>query len=104
MNLTPVGMSEICIKMMTDLEMGNQEAMILLTDSQNAKITVLNKNNVAITSHIDIRYQCIINRLKMGPITVQQISTTKIIADGLKKPLMKINHARFVKLLGMIII
>ncbi|KAF3062693.1 hypothetical protein CFAM422_010807 [Trichoderma lentiforme] len=44
----------------------------------------------------------IINRLEMGSFKIQQIRTDKITADGLTKPLLKTAHARFMKLLGII--
>lgn len=60
----------------------------------------LNKNNVARTRHLDIRYKWIINGLEMGYFTVRQISTTEITADGLMKLLMKTNYTKFMKLFG----
>lgn len=39
---------------------------VLFTDSQNARLAVLNKNNPARTRHIDIRYEWIVYRTAEG--------------------------------------
>jgi hypothetical protein len=56
------------------------------------------------TRHIDIRYRWINIKLETNPFTIRKIRTTEMTADGLTKPLMKTNRAKFVKLLGMVMI
>ncbi|KAK0703158.1 hypothetical protein B0T26DRAFT_730022 [Lasiosphaeria miniovina] len=47
--------------------------IVLFTDSINAKINVLNPLNAARTRCIDIRYECIINKVKKGMINVVHV-------------------------------
>jgi hypothetical protein len=75
--------------------------IVLFTDSQNARLAVLNKNNTGRTRHIDIRYKWIIQKEEDGVIEIKQVRTDEMVADGLTKGLIAIKHGRFVKQLGL---
>ena len=102
MNLTPTGMSLLWIaKLLEELGLKQRKPLLLLTDSQNARINVLNPLNPARTRHIDIRYKWVIDRTTKGDFDLQLVTTEDMAADGLTKPLQKMKHAAFVKQLRM---
>lgn len=71
--------------------------MVLFTDSLNARLAVLNKNNAARTRYINIRYKWVIDRVDKGHVTIDYISISHIITDGLTKPLAYVKHDEFVR-------
>ena len=72
------------------------------TDSANARTVVLNPLNAARTRHIDLRYKWVIQEAAQGRIQLEHVTTSEIAADSLTKPLQRLKHALFVKLLGMV--
>ncbi|KAH6974006.1 hypothetical protein EDB80DRAFT_552665, partial [Ilyonectria destructans] len=60
---------------------------VLYTDSQNARLAVLNKRNAARTRHIDIRFKWVIQKTEEGYFDLRQVRTDEMIADGLTKAL-----------------
>jgi hypothetical protein len=101
-NLTPAGMSLLWIsQFLADLKMPQPKPLVLFTDSQNARLAVLNKNNTARTRHIDIRYKWIINRTNDGFFQLHQVGTDEMTADGLTKALTPVKHAQFIRQLNL---
>jgi hypothetical protein len=101
-NLTPAGMSLKWINgILKEFGAAQPAPVLLFTDSANALTTVLNPYNSARTRSIDIRYKWIIDQVAKKEVTVEHIAGAEMPADGLTKPLGKIAHAKFVKLLGM---
>lgn len=45
------------------------------------------------TKHIDIKYHFVREHIEKGDIAIQYISTDKMIADSLTKPLFKQKHS-----------
>ena len=75
---------------------------ILFTDSANARATVLNPLNSGRTRSINIRYKWIMNRVnRKHNIELHHVTTDKMIANGLTKPLEKGKHAAFVRGIGL---
>ncbi|KXX82433.1 Copia protein [Madurella mycetomatis] len=54
------------------------------------------------TRYIDIRYKWIIEQAQRGRLKISHIKGIEMAADGLTKPLLRENHAKFVRLLGMV--
>ena len=101
-NLTPSGMSAKWIDgMIKEFGLTQATPAILFTDSSNALNTVMNPYNSARTRSIDIRYKWVIDQVKNGRLSVQHLPGQDMPADGLTKPLAKVPHAQFVKLLGL---
>jgi hypothetical protein len=46
-------------------------------------------------------YKWVIDQVHRGNLNVLHVSGDEMVADGLIKPLKKINHAKFVKMLGL---
>ena len=64
-NLTPAGLALLWINnMLTEFGKGQESLLLLYTDSQNARQTVLNKLNSARTRHIDIKYKWVIEKVE----------------------------------------
>lgn len=61
----------------------------------------LNPYSPARTQCLDIQYRWIIDNVKARTVGVEHIPRTRIVADGLTKPLLRIGHARFGKMLGL---
>jgi len=57
------------------------------TDSQNARLAVLNPLQKARTRHIDIRYKWINQAVAKGDIMLEFVGTVAMKADGLMEPL-----------------
>ncbi|OXV06724.1 hypothetical protein Egran_05509, partial [Elaphomyces granulatus] len=101
-NLTPAGLSALWVaNLLSEAGHPQKPPVILFTDSQNARLAVLNRNNAARTRHIDIRYKWIIYRVEKGQIHIEQIGTDQMIADGFTKPLERLKHRAFVLQLRM---
>ena len=73
-----------------------------MTDSENARLAVMNPLDAVRTRCLDIRYKWIIEKTKEGLFTVDYLKGTNMAADGLTKPLESVKHARFVKMLGIV--
>ena len=101
-NLTPTALS---IKWIAQIcaEAGYPQGAPLLvhTDSQNARLAVLNPLQTARTRHIDIRYKWINQEVEKGHILLEFVGTTAMKADGLTKALDRVKHGIFVRQLGL---
>ncbi len=101
-NLTPTALS---IKWIAQIcaEAGYPQGAPLLvhTDSQNARLAVLNPLQTARTRHIDIRYKWINQEVEKGQILLEFVGTAAMKADGLTKALDRVKHAVFVRQLGL---
>ena len=101
-NLTPTARDLLWIKATCqDFGIPVDLPIVLFTDSQNARLTVLNPINQARTRYIDLRYKWVIQRTDRGDFEVVHIGTNDMVADGLTKALPRIRHAAFVKQLGL---
>ena len=78
--------------------------MVIYTDSQNARLIILNPLISARTRYIDIRYKWVSDRIKRGDFDLQHVSTNDMVADGLTKPLNKAKYMVFVKQLGLCVL
>ncbi|KEY75242.1 hypothetical protein S7711_09305 [Stachybotrys chartarum IBT 7711] len=102
MNLTPAGMSALWIaKMVSEMGFKAPKPIVIFTDSQNARLTVLNAFNSDCTRHMHVKYEQIIYRVQAGDFEVRHIGTTEMAADGLTEPLFGIKHGESLKQLGM---
>ncbi|KAK4207228.1 hypothetical protein QBC37DRAFT_433796 [Rhypophila decipiens] len=102
-NLTPAAQSLIWInQLMKEYGMEQPKPLLLYTDSDNARLNVLNPLNGARTRNIDVRYKYIIDQVRKGIINLQHLGGDQMTADGLTKPLEIQKHQRFVKQLGMV--
>lgn len=96
MNLTPAGMSLLWItQVLREAGYEQPTPWVLYTDSQNARLAVLNKRNAARTRHIDIRFKWVIQKTEEGYFDLRQVRTDEMITDGLTKALGAINHEKF---------
>jgi hypothetical protein len=103
-NLTPTARDLLWIKATCqDFGIPVDLPIVLFTDSQNARLTVLNPINQARTRYINLRYKWVIQRTDRGDFEVVHIGTNDMVADGLTKALPRIRHAAFVKQLGLTI-
>ena len=87
--------------MLTEFGKGQESPLLLYTDSQNARQTVLNKLNSARTRHIDIKYKWVIEKVEEGKFQLEHIRIDEMIVKGMIKPLGKEKHAQFVKMLSL---
>ena len=71
--------------------------MLVHTDSQNARLAVLNPLQTARTRHIDIRYKWINQEVGKGYILLEFVGTVGMKADGLTKALDRVKHGVFVR-------
>src|SRR6266566_4553672 len=101
-NLTPTTLS---IKWIVQIcaEAGYPQGALLFvhTDSQNARLAVLNPLQTARTRHIDIRYKWINQEVEKGHILLEFVGTAAMKADGLTKALDRVKHGVFVRQLGL---
>lgn len=101
-NLSPTARSLLWVAdLCRDAGKPQDEPLVIHTDSQNARLAVLNPLQSARTRHIDIRYKWIISRVQLGDFDLRLVKTTDMKADGLTKPLQRIQHAQFVKQLNL---
>jgi len=75
--------------------------LLILTDSQNARLAVLNPLQTACTRHIDIRYKWANREVEKGHILLEFVGTAEMKADGLTKALDRVKHGVFVRQLGL---
>jgi hypothetical protein len=102
-NLSPAGQSAQWVARILAEYGAPQPAPILLyTDSNNARLIVMNPLNTARTRCVDIRYKWIIDRVQKKELVIEHISGTEMAADGLTKPLLREKHQQFVRMLGMV--
>jgi hypothetical protein len=87
--------------MLAEMNLKQPKPTTLITDSQNARLTVLNPLNAARTRHIDIKYKWIIDKTSKGIFDIQQVGTAEMTADGLTKPLKREKHTKFLHQLKM---
>ncbi len=66
------------------------------TNSQNARLAILNPLQSARTRHIDIRYKWVHQKVEHGEIDLRLVKTGDMKADGLTKPLNRQKHKTFV--------
>ena len=101
-NLTPTARNLLWIRATCqDFGIAVDLPIVLFTDSQNARLTVLNPINQARTRYIDLRYKWVIQRTSRGDFHIIHVRTDEMVADGLTKALPRIRHAAFVKQLGL---
>ncbi len=101
-NLTPTAHSLLWIaQICKDAGFDQPRPLLMHTDSQNARLTVLNPLEAAKTRGIDIRYKWIIYKVKEWHIALHLVKTTKMKVDGLTKPFKKHAHDVFVAQLGL---
>jgi hypothetical protein len=101
-NLTPATKALQWIAgLLKEHQMDQGKALLLFTDSKNARYAVLNPLNTARTRAIDVRYKYVVDVAKRGDIEVIHVAGEDMVADGLTKPLEKVKQANFVRLLGL---
>ena len=66
----------------------------VFTDSQSAKTLAENPIFHAKTKHIEVKYHFIWEKFQEGKFILKHISTAKMIADVLTKPLPKLSHEK----------
>jgi len=49
------------------------------------------------TKHIDVKHHFIRKHIEKGTINLWYIASSEMAADGLTKPLLAVNHAKFIK-------
>ena len=54
--------------------------------------------------HINIKYHFIQEHVVQGTVNLWYITSLKMVADGLTKPLSAVNHAKFIKQLRLKVI
>lgn len=102
-NLTPAALATQWVaKILQDCGATQPTPHIVMTDSENARLAVMNPLDSARTRCLDIRYKWVIEKTKEGLFKVDYVNGTNMVADGLTKPLESVKHARFVKMLGMV--
>ena len=102
-NLTPTGCTLIWIKsLLKELGYANDSPKLIFTNSANALTIALNPFERQRTRHIDICYKWIIDRVRKQEFELQHVDTTRQIADGFIKGLLKDKHFAFVQQLNML--
>ncbi len=87
--------------MLSNFKLKQPRLSLIFTDSQIARLAVLNKNNPAQTHHIDVKFKWIINQTEQGYFKLIQVRTDEMCADGMTKPLLATTHDRFLVQLRM---
>ncbi|OBS17106.1 hypothetical protein FPOA_12383 [Fusarium poae] len=77
-------------------------ATIIFGDNQGAIAMAKNPTQHAKSKHIGIQHHFVREQVALGEIELQYISTKKQVADGLTKPLPKVDFLRFRSALGLI--
>lgn len=80
----------------------NTHTVHLLGDNQGAIALVKNPHLHERSKHIDICYHHIRDLVQKGNLEVSYISTRDMVADGLTKPLQRINFEKFKLQLGVV--
>jgi hypothetical protein len=71
-------------------------------DNQGALVLVKNPQLYKRSKYIDICYYFIRDLAEKGKLNVEFILTTKIVADGITKPLQRVAFERFKVQLGVV--
>ncbi len=101
-NLTPTAQSLLWVaQICEDAGVRQKKPLLIHTDSQDARLAVLNPLESARTRGIDIRYKWVIHKVQQEELSLQLVKTTEMKADGLTKALKRLQHAAFVKQLGL---
>jgi hypothetical protein len=102
-NLTPAALATQWVaKILEDCGAKQPKPHVVMTDSENARRTVMNPLDIARTRCLDIRYKWVIEKVKEGKFVVDYQPGANMVADGLTKPLNREMHARFIRMLGMV--
>lgn len=75
---------------------------VLYSDNLPAVHLVKNSGHHERTKHIDVAYKYVREEYNNNNVSISHIAGVNMPADGLTKPLDKIAHTRFVKLIGLI--
>lgn len=101
-NLTPTGLSLMWIaNTLAELGYPQERPLLVFTDSANAHAIALNPYKAARTRHIDLRFKWVIDAVKKARFALQHVGTEGMAADGFTKPLQRIKHTQFIRLLNM---
>ena len=86
----------------TDLKSSTAKSIVLNEDNQAA--IKLAKNSIMFdrSKHIDVRYHWIREQVAAGTVTLQYCPTDMMVADIFTKPLQRLLHSKFLKLLGLV--
>ena len=76
-----------------------QEPMILYNDNQSAQKLSSNPVFHKRTKHIDIKYHFVREVLQNGVVKIEYLPTEEMVADILTKPLCRVKHLKFCKLM-----
>ena len=89
-------------QLLTDLGCKQRGATVLYSDNTSA--IALSKNPAVHprTKHIDIQWFWVREKVHSGEITVTHCSTEDMTADVLTKPLGRIKHQLFTRMLGLV--
>ena len=74
-------------KLMSDFGVLGAGATVLLGDNQGALSLARNPLHSAQSKHIDVLYHFVRERVAMGELSVEYVSTAEMVADLLTKPL-----------------
>ena len=89
-------------KLMYDLgEPLGRDPMVLWCDHQGAIALVDHPTNHGSTKHIDVRFQFLRDRMKLGQIVVEYVKTSENVADAFTKALGATKFGGVVDELGM---
>ncbi|KAI1006420.1 hypothetical protein K3495_g1801 [Podosphaera aphanis] len=80
----------------------NPDRVQMYGDNQGALALVKNPHLHERSKHIDVCFHYIRDLAEKGRLVVDYIPTAEMIADGLTKPLMRVNFQKFKRLLGLI--
>ena len=85
-----------------DLKSSPAKSIVLNEDNQAA--IKLAKNSIMSdrSKHIDVRYHWIREQVAAGTVTLQYCPTDMMVADIFTKPLQRLLHSKFLKLLGLV--
>jgi hypothetical protein len=73
----------------------------ILGDNQPAIALTLNPIHNFCSEHIDVRFHYAREQAKSGIVLLKYIPTLDMVADGLTKPLLRVNFRRFFEMLGL---
>lgn len=77
-------------------------APLILNDNQ-ACITILSSRNLkGGNRHLRLRYYGIREAIAKGKLVVKHIAGADMVADGLMKPLARVNHEKFMQTIGLV--
>jgi hypothetical protein len=76
-------------------------ASTLFGDNQDFITIVINPSSDNRTRHIKVHHHYVRQQVKNGSIVLQYVNTKAQLADMLTKPPAKVEHASFMRLLGL---